>query len=173
MKSLAVLFCGSVGVILFLMIRSAGRIDPPPPAAPQLTEDVRIDSSVERINAWLQAHWHEHGLSPSVRADDLTVFRRMSLALHGTIPSLEEFRCFVNDSSSDRIDRWLLKMLDDERFADYFSEHLTRMLVANEGGAFVIYRRDRLRNWLAGGLRKDPPWSESVRQLIAGNGLWI
>jgi len=172
MKPLAVLFCGSVAGILFLLVRSAGHVDSPPRAGAELRDDERIDASVERVNEWFRRHWEREGVQRAASADDLTVFRRLSLALHGTIPSLEEVRSFVSDTSDDRIERWLLKILQDERFANYFSERLTRMLVGNEEGQFVIYRRDRLGDWLAEQLRKDRPWSESVRQLIAGDGLW-
>jgi hypothetical protein len=63
-------------------------------------------------------------------------------------------------------------MLDDQRFVDYFGERLTRMLVGNEEGAFVVFRRDRLADWMTKQLRHDRPWSQIVNQLIAGDGLW-
>ncbi|MCA9066011.1 MAG: DUF1553 domain-containing protein, partial [Planctomycetaceae bacterium] len=49
---------------------------------------------------------------------------------------------------------------------------LARSLVGTEGGAFIVYRRDRMTSWLADQLRNDVPWPQIVTQLIAAEGLW-
>lgn len=172
MKPLSVLFCGSIAGFLFLVVRTTGHIEPPPQAAASLREDERIDAAVQRVDEWLRNHWKNEEVEPTEHADDLTLFRRLSLVLHGTIPSLEEVRCFVSDTSRDRVERWLLKMLEDQRFADYFSERLVRMLVDNAERPFLVFRRDRLRDWLSDQLIHDHPWSQTVSELIAGDGLW-
>ena len=172
MKPLSLLFCSGILGLLFLVVQSAGHIDSPPRTAAQVEASQQISGSVDRVNNWLQQHWKTQETEPALPADDLTVFRRLSLALHGTIPSLEEVRSFAGDRSEDRIERWLLKMLRDQRFADYFAERLTRMLVDNDEGPFIVFRRDRLRDWLTNALRQDRSWSDITRQLIAGDGLW-
>ncbi len=171
MKPISLLFCGLVGGTLFLIVQTAGRIDPPP-SPPETIDAPSVDASAERIDRWLQRRWTQEDITPAAVADDLIVYRRLSLALHGTIPSLEEIRRFMDDDAPRRLDRWLLHMLQDDRFADYFSERLVRMLVGNEEGPFLIFRRDRLRDWMADQLRADRPWSETAEQLIAGDGLW-
>jgi len=172
MKPMSLLFCGAVAWILFLLVRTTGHIDPPPRAPGAVAEEDRVHSAVERVDQWLEQQWHSKEIKPADLVDDLTLFRRLSLALHGTIPSLEEVRSFASDTGNDRVERWLLKMLDDQRFADYFGERLTRMLVGNDEGAFLVYRRDRLNDWLTAQLRADRPWSGTVSLLIAGDGLW-
>lgn len=172
MKPLSVIFCGAVVGVLFLLVRTTGHIDGPRKAPATLHDRDRVDASVDRVNEWLRVHWTENDVKPAAPADDLTIYRRLSLALHGTIPSLEEVRTFASDQRPDRIERWLLKMLRDSRFADYFSERLTRMLVGSDEGPFIVYRRDRLRDWLTRQIRQDRPWSQTVERLVAGDGLW-
>jgi hypothetical protein len=104
MKPLSLLFCGAVVWVLFLLIRTTGHIDPPPRAASALAAEDRIDAAVERVDGWLQKHWTAEDIQPAGHVDDLALFRRLSLALHGTIPSLEEVRSFASDTSSDRIE---------------------------------------------------------------------
>ena len=172
MKPVAILFSlGVVGLLLLLVIK-VGEADSPLQAPPEVPTETEIDKSVVRVNAWLRKHWASEGVQPAEQADDLTIYRRLSLGLHGTIPSLEEVNAFRNDSSNDRIERWLVKMLDDSRFADYFAERLERVLVGVEEGQFVIFRRDRLRAWLSDQLRADRPWQEMVTDMIASEGLW-
>ena len=172
MKPVAILFsAGVVGLLLFLVIK-AGEAEAPVRVVAELPPEEDISKSVLRVNSWLRQHWAREGVEPAGMADDLTVFRRLSLGLHGTIPSLEEISAFRNDSSADRIERWLMKLLDDSRFADFFAERLERVLVGVEEGQFVVFRRDRLRAWLSEQLKADRPWPEIVTEMIASEGLW-
>ncbi|MEZ6128840.1 MAG: DUF1549 domain-containing protein [Planctomycetaceae bacterium] len=172
MKPFAVLFCLGVVGLLATLVMKAGVVEPPLPVTQRLSESQNIDESVSRVNAWLRQRWSSENLEPADTADDLTVFRRLSLALHGTIPSLEEVTAFQADHSDDRIQRWLLRMLDDPRFSRYFAERLERVLTGVEEGQFVIFRRDRLTDWLNDQLAADRPWPEVTTELIAAEGLW-
>ena len=172
MKPIAALFCIAVIGLLSMLVMKAGTIATPPTAPTNVSAENDIDESVSRVNAWLRQRWSGNDLEPAGIVDDLTIYRRLSLALHGTIPSLEEVTAFKADGSSDRVDRWLLKMLDDPRFADYFSDRIERILTGVDEGQFLIFRRDRLRDWLSDQLKADRPWPEITTELIAGDGLW-
>ena len=73
--------------------------------------------------------WAEADVTPAPPADELTVLRRLALALMGTVPSLEEIRLFEADGGTDRLARWTDRLLADRRFADYWAERLARPLV--------------------------------------------
>jgi hypothetical protein len=105
-------------------------------------------------------------------AEDLQVLRRLSLALHGTIPALEEIRQFEADQRPDRLEHWTRRLLADPRFAWYFAERLARAFVGNEDGQFVVFRRDRFVAWLSEQLQRNTPYDELVRTMISANGLW-
>jgi len=111
-------------------------------------------------------------ISPAEPANDLTILRRLSLTLHGTVPSLEEIRQFEADQKPKRLRRWTLRFLRDRRFADYFAERLARSYVGTEGGTFLVYRRDRFVQWLAAQLRRNRRYDALVRDIIAADGLW-
>ncbi len=79
------------------------------------------------MDAYFSARWQKAELEPALileEAEELQILRRLSLALHGTIPSLEDIRRFEADDQPDRIARWTAEMLQDRRFADYFAERL-------------------------------------------------
>lgn len=172
MKPLATAFCLVVVGLLLMLVMKVGAIEAPVSAPNRAAEADDIDASISRVNGWLRQHWSDENLEPAEPADDLTVYRRLSLALHGTIPSLEEITAFRADSTNGRIERWLSKLLDDPRFADYFADRLARVLTGVEEGQFVIFRRDRLRAWLGEQLKSDVPWQQMTTELIAGDGLW-
>lgn len=172
MKPVAIAFCVLVVGLLLFLVKKAGEADAPEFAVADLPAEKNIDESVSRVNEWLRRRWDAENIQPAALADDLTVFRRLSLALHGTVPSLEEIHSFNSDRTDDRIERWLLKLLDDPRFADYFATRLARVFTGVETGQFVIFRRDMLRAWLGKQLKADRPWPEIATDLIAGDGLW-
>ncbi|MEW4490157.1 DUF1549 domain-containing protein [Thalassoglobus sp. JC818] len=127
---------------------------------------------VTEANAELARLWEADGSVRAGEASDLVILRRLSLALHGTIPSLEELRLFELDTSPDRINRWCVRLLQDNRFDDYFAERLARSYVGTEGGRFLVYRRDRFINWLTHQLRANRPYNEIVSAMISGTGVW-
>jgi len=172
MRAVAFLSAISVAFLILKAVQVAGRVDYLPAPPPVVTQENQLDEAVEKLNAVFQQRWQSEGVPLAQPADDLTVLRRLSLALFGTVPSLEDIRGFEADSQPNKIDRWVVRMLQDSRYIDYMAERLARSLVGVEGGPFIVFRRDRMTSWLAERLRDDASWSEMTRELIAAEGLW-
>ena len=143
--------------------RSTAGLDRPATPTPDVTD---------RVDRAFRDRWRDQGLTPAPRASDLALIRRLSLALTGTIPSLEEIRRFEALPPSDRVARWLDELLLDRRSADYLAERLARAFVGVEGGPFLVYRRRKFVAWLGDELHRGRPYDEIVRDLIAGSGVW-
>jgi hypothetical protein len=127
---------------------------------------------VTELNQYFKARWLDQGYPVPKRADELQILRRLSLTLHGTVPSLEEIRQFEADTRPDKIERWTERMLKDKRFGPYFAERLARTIVGVEQGPFLVYRRDRFVDWLGTEIQANRRWSEITKQIISGRGLW-
>lgn len=129
-------------------------------------------ATVERINA---SFADRRSSAPSLRAeraDDLSIARRLSLALAGTIPSLEEIRWFETLPAEQRLNDWLGALLTDRRHHDYLAERLARAYVGVQDGPFIVYRRRRFVAWLADQLAENRSYDKIVENLIAESGLW-
>jgi len=167
-----------IGVILagILGVRAALFPPPVPPHAPHFdgrpyaSEEFR--SVVAQVDAALRERYVREGVEPAPLADELTVARRLSLALTGSIPSLQEIRQFEARKDGHRVQWWLEGILQDRRSADYLAERFARVYVGTEDGPFLIYRRRRFVSWLSDELLKNRPYDQLVRELIAGEGLW-
>lgn len=143
------------------------------PAALEIASPDDVAATVAEVDRVLAERWQAAGLAPApVVDDDLIVLRRLSLALHGTIPSLEEIRAFEADRRPDRLAHWTAAMLEDTRFADYFAERLGRAYVGVDEGQFIVFRRDRFGEWLSQQLRDHVPYDQIVRTMITGQGVW-
>jgi len=132
----------------------------------------RLNPASASINAALEEMWREASVEPTPVADDLTIARRMSLALVGTIPSLEEIRWLESLPDDVRLDLWADRLLSDRRWADYTAERLARALVGTETGPFLVYRRRRFVVWLADELYDGRAYDELARELVSAEGLW-
>jgi hypothetical protein len=124
------------------------------------------------VDAAFRKQWGEKGLSPAYPAPDLAVMRRLSLALAGSIPSLEEIRHFETLPPERRTDDWLEELLHDRRTADYLAERFARALVGTEDGPFIQFRRRRFTTWLSDAILENRPYDAIVRDLVADQGLW-
>jgi hypothetical protein len=140
--------------------------------APAVEGADSIRTASLQIDNWFAARWERERIEPAAPADELQVLRRLSLSLHGTVPSLEEIRQFEADAGSDRLLRWTQRMLQDSRFADYFAERFARGFVGVDTAPFLVFRRDRFKDWLAGRLSENTPYDTIVREIIGTQGLW-
>ena len=131
-----------------------------------------MGSALAELNRQLSEPLGPKQLQAAPRAVDWTIARRLSLALTGTIPSLEELRALERVRPEDRIDWWVSHLLEDRRYSDYWAERLGRAYVGVEDGPFLVYRRRRFITWLSDNLAENTPYDALVRRLIAENGLW-
>jgi Protein of unknown function (DUF1549)/Protein of unknown function (DUF1553) len=140
-------------------------------SAPVITPTSDREPIVDELDRLFRDQWAEKKLQPAPRAADLTVARRLGLALTGSIPSLEEIRHLEARPQGQRVHAYLAQLLQDRRYADYFAERLARVYVGTEDGPFFIYRRRRFVSWLSDDLLKNRPYDQIVRDLIADEGL--
>ncbi|AWM38639.1 hypothetical protein GobsT_31800 [Gemmata obscuriglobus] len=138
-------------------------------AAPTERPDFRV--TVAKVNRAFRDQWAEKGLVPAPLAADLTVARRLSLALTGSVPSLEDVRQFEEQSPEMRVEGWAHHLLKDRRFADYFADRLARAYIGTEDGPPVVYRKRKFIAWLSDEFLKNTSYAEVVTQMIAAQGL--
>ena len=82
------------------------------------------DATVVAIDRLLAESRRAEGVEAAAAADNLTIVRRLWLALAGTIPSLEEIRRFEADTAPGAVDRALTTLLADRRSADALARRL-------------------------------------------------
>jgi hypothetical protein len=131
-----------------------------------------IGVTLARLNAEFRQQWQAKGLAAAPRADDLTIARRLSLALTGTVPSVEEIRALERVPTDQRLEWWTSHLLEDRRHSDYLAERLARAYVGKEMGPFIVFRRGRFARWLSDQIEANAPYDEIVRRLISETGVW-
>ncbi|MGL4462527.1 MAG: DUF1549 domain-containing protein, partial [Planctomycetia bacterium] len=168
---------GATAVLVF--VGATGRSAPTPtPAVEKLSGEPRpypddVASAAGAVDRLLAEAVAAAGVETAPPVDDLRLMRRLSLTLHGTIPSLQEIRDFEKMDPVDRLPLSVDRLTADRRFSDYFAERLARSLVsAIEAEPFFTYRRRRFVLWLSDQIAAHRPYDEVVRELVASEGLW-
>ena len=155
-----------------------GRLLTPPPVPvvqgfdPSEFRDAAFTDVVRDVDDVLTAEWKQLNLTPASKADELSIARRISLALTGTVPSVQEIRAIEAQSADDRIQWWLSRLLEDRRSSDYLGERFARAYVGVENGPFLVYRRRRMVSWLSDQLQQNRAYDDLVRNLITAEGNW-
>lgn len=142
---------------------------PQKPTPPEATFADWSDSPIDRF---IGARLAEEGLTPNREADRRTLIRRLSFDLTGLPPSIEEIDAFLNDASPaayerlvDRLlasphygERMALNWLDQARYADTNG-------YSRDGGRTMWLWRD----WVIQAYNDDKPFSEFLREQLAGD----
>ena len=131
-----------------------------------------FEKELTHLNASFRDQWQKYSVEPVDAVDSLAVARRLSLALTGTIPSLEEIRKLEAIPEAQHIAWWVEYLLEDRRSADYLAERFARAYVGVENGPFLVYRRNPLVSWLSDQFHDNRPYDELARELIASKGIW-
>jgi hypothetical protein len=157
-----------VGLVAWVAVR------PQVPLIPQMmaADDWDVDAAANRIDALLQSSWDEAAVDAAEPADDLQVFRRLSLGLVGTAPSLEEIRRFERDTSPDRLGQWTARYIADSRFVEYFAARLGDVFVDPTAEDLKRHQRERFARWLGTSLQQGRSYSEIVGEMIADRGVF-
>src|ERR1039457_2298551 len=85
--------------------RTRAAVPPQPSVKTALNTD--LGPIVKAVDESFGTLWAAEEMVPAEKADDLTLMRRLSLALCGTVPSLEEVRRFETRPKDGRVAEWL------------------------------------------------------------------
>ncbi|GIW88181.1 MAG: surface protein [Isosphaeraceae bacterium] len=137
---------------------------PPPPDSPWTPPPPAnlIDEIVFR-------RWQTLRIHPAPACDDLTWLRRATLDAIGRLPTPNEIRSFLADSSPDRRARWVDALLERPEFADFWALKWADLLRNEEKtmgakGAWIFQR------WLRDQIAAKLPLDQFAFRLIASTG---
>ncbi|MDB5387899.1 MAG: hypothetical protein JWM11_3545 [Planctomycetaceae bacterium] len=155
--SIAVNYMGQVASV---------QIQSPRPNRPSPYPDLPIQNELDPL-AWSKLR--KMGLLPSELCDDATFLRRATLDAIGTLPTPDEVRAFLADSSSTKRAALIDRLLQRDEYADYWALKWADILLVDreklgDRGAFEFHR------WLRTQFAENRPYDVWVRELITAAG---
>jgi mono/diheme cytochrome c family protein len=121
------------------------------------------------IDEMAYAQFRKLGLFPSELCSDSEFLRRSSLDTIGVLPTPEEARAFLANTSSDKRARWIEHLLAHPAYGDYWANKWADLLRPNPDRAGVksIYVLDQ---WLREQFRNNKPYDQFVREILLVEG---
>ena len=160
-----------VGFVSLVML-SSERIERPESFYPGGDSEKSINDVAAQIDVAFEQQWQTLEMTPTNQADGLTVARRLSLGLAGTIPSVEEIRELESQPAEHQVHWWVSRLLEDRRTSNHIAERLARALVGVDDGPFLVFRRRRFVSWLSDQIEENVNYDHLVRTILTDEGLW-
>jgi hypothetical protein len=123
------------------------------------------------VDALALVKWQQLGLVPSALCTDGEFLRRATLDLNGRLPTPEEVRAFLADSSADKRSKLIDRLLDSPDYAAFFALRWgsilrNSQLAGSEQAAYAFH------DWLRDMVGRNRPYDELVRGVVAAAGEW-
>lgn len=140
----------------------------------------RIEPPAVQNAAWCRddldrialARIEKAGLKPSAEASKARWLRRVSLDLNGIVPTVDEVRAFLADTSADAYGKVVDRLLASPRFGEHFSvSWLDAVRYADSYG----YQADFLmhawpyRDWVVRAISANMPYDQFITRQVAGD----
>ena len=129
--------------------------------APELLA-ARID---ELVNAKLTAK----GVQPATLSDDAEFQRRLSLDLVGRIPRAFEVRDFVEDSTPDKRQRLVERLMEHSAYVNHFANVWRDLLLPQVNNPEVQRLVPSFEDWLRPRIRENVHYDELIRELLTAS----
>lgn len=146
-----------------------------PVRRPPLPEAADRDWPLNPIDAFIAARHRQFGLTPVAEAPRRVLIRRLYLDLLGLLPPPEEVEAFVADPAHDAYERLVDRLLAHPAYGERWGRHwLDVARWAESEGYESNHPRPfawRYRDWVIAAFNRDVPWSQFLRQQIAGDEL--
>lgn len=147
---------------LFARAEFLFREDAPPPQESTVAVHNFIDEHT-------QAKWKRLGITPAPLTSDTDFLRRAHLDAIGRLPTPDEIRAFVEDSSPKKREHLIDRLLDRPEYADFWGMKWTDRLGVNQRFVGKI-GAVKYGEWIRQQVAADVPEDEFARTILTASG---
>ena len=137
------------------------------PLGIEVTETPKTDNVIDRE---VFVKLKQLGLPPSQICDDATFLRRVTIDIAGRLPTAEEAESFLADTTANKRQTTIDRLLNSSDYADYFSSKWAAILRNKR-----TRNEDRLQTyafhaWIRRAMNTNMPYDEFVRSILTATG---
>lgn len=122
------------------------------------------------IDEIVLAKWKKLHLTPSGPASDVEFLRRVFIDALGTLPTSQEVREFLADSSPEKRDTLVDRVLVREEFFDLWAHRLGDVFRNRSGDANGNANSVAFAKWIRQSLVENKPYDQFARDILAVSG---
>lgn len=143
------------------------------PAVPAVKKRTWVKTPVD---AFILQKLEAQGLTPTARADKLTLLRRATFDLTGLPPTSEEVNAFLADRSPRAYEKVVDRLLASPRYGEKWARHWLDLARYAESDGFKADDTRphiwRYRDYVIKAFNSDKPYDRFIKEQIAGDELW-
>lgn len=125
------------------------------------------------VDTFLQTAWRASAIQPAAPADRRTLIRRLTLELHGLLPTAEETSAFISDPDPQAFDKLLERLLASPRYGERWARHWMDVIhfADSHGYEHDVFRPNawRFRDYLIESFNNDLAWDQFIREQLAAD----
>ncbi|MEI7699832.1 MAG: DUF1549 domain-containing protein [Planctomycetia bacterium] len=153
-----------------IMARYQGQVATFRATIPLGADTSRMPEAVNVVDTAVFGKLRQLGIPASDVCDDATFLRRVSLDIAGILPSEDEVRVFLADTSADKRDRYIDRLLDSTAYADHFANKWNFVLRnrkegGEDGPGTMLFHR-----WIWDQIYDNKPYDQFVRDIVTASG---
>lgn len=124
---------------------------------------------VHPIDKWVDAYFDDQDLDWPQLISDAQFFRRASLDVRGTLPTVEELNTWTQDNGESKRQRYVQYLLNDRQAYAIHWLSFWNDLLRNDysGTGYITGGRQQITAWLYRAIEQDHPYPQMVRELIS------
>ncbi|MEZ6125236.1 MAG: DUF1549 and DUF1553 domain-containing protein [Planctomycetaceae bacterium] len=126
--------------------------------------------ALQDLNSVMNQLWQQHQVEPVQPASDEELLRRIYLDLAGRTPGVVEVRQYLADSSTDRYERLVDRLLASSDHASHLAASFRTFLIPEGVDLTSFGGVEAFDKWLAGEFQKNEPYDRIARSLLLAEG---
>jgi len=144
----------------------------PPGAAKAAPDAFKVDAEARRgaakLDELIGARLDREKVKPAPVCDDSSFLRRLALDVSGKIPTVNDSRKFLSDTTLYKREQAIDRLLDSPGYVNHFTNIWMALLMPEAAADFQKrYLTPGIHRWLRGHLANNSPYDQVVRELVA------
>lgn len=124
----------------------------------------------EQIDERIAQAYPREKVTPAPLTTDAEFIRRVYLDLIGCIPTAQETRAFLNDSSADKRARLIDTLLVDARYAQHMADLWDMILFGRNPPGYDTDKRQGIQTWLREQFAANTPYDKIAAAILKAEG---
>ena len=126
--------------------------------------------SVKDLDLLLEKLWEQNGVQPAAAATDEELLRRVYLDIAGRTPSVNEVRTYLKDTSADRYERLVDRLLASPEYSSHLAARFRSFLIPEGVDLTSFGGIEAFEKWLAGRFKSGESYDKTVQSLLLAEG---
>ena len=131
--------------------------------------EMQVKRSAALIDMLVETNYKKQNVRPNPDASDEVFLRRIHLDIVGTIPDYKQSRAFIRSRSTDKRERMIDDLLEDEGYASHLYNYFADLLRVNDRVSNNV-PGEPYAEWVKRCCEENKPYDDFVYEMLTAEG---